>query len=318
MDPSPPWLRYAAFSRGLVGLGDRESPEDLRRASVASPRLQGLLGELRAWPGRPLASHRSAEQLFHKLALAADLGLRRGDQGADEVSAQVMGSVSAEGPFGLPMRIEADHGGSGAEVLAWALCDAPVILRAFLVMGWGGDPRIERAIDYLASLTLERGYPCAVSASLGAWRGPGRRGDPCPYATLVMLELLLEAGGRTALVLSASECLLRLWERSHEEHPYIFWMGNDFRKLKAPLIWYDLLHVLEALSKVKTLRGDPRFESMLDVLEAKRGGDGGFTPESVYRCWNAEDFGQKKRPSGYVTALAQGILARSGRLPAVR
>ena len=44
------------------------------------------------------------------------------------------------------------------------------------------------------------------------------------------------------------ECLLSLWENSREAHPYMFFMGTDFRKLKVPYIWYDLLHVADVLS----------------------------------------------------------------------
>ena len=307
-----PWVRYALALRGLGDATDSASLEALRSASVASALVQGLLDDLNAWPGAPLASHKSAEQAFHKLSFAAELGLRRGDPGADRIAALVMAAVSDEGPFALPTKIDPAHGGTGQGNLAWALCDAPVVLRALVRMGYGEDQRVVHAIGFLANLVRDNGYPCVVSSSLGAWHGPGRRDDPCPYATLVMLELLLEAPGLRAghEARRAAECLLRLWERSRKEHPYIFWMGDDFRKLKAPLIWYDLVHVLEALSKAEWLRGDGRLASMLEVLEAKRDADGTFSPESVYLRWRDYDFGRKKGPSGYLTAVCLGILAR--------
>ena len=307
-----PWVRYAFASRGLGAATDSESLESLRSASVGSVLVQGLAADLKGWPGAPLASHKSAEQAFHKLAFAAELGLRRGDPGADRITDLVMAQVSEEGPFALPTKIDPSPGGTGEGGLAWALCDAPVVLRALVRMGHGKDPRVARAIGHLVSLVRDNGYPCAVSSSLGSWRGPGRKDDPCPYATLVMLELLLESPGLRAgpEARCAAECLLRLWERSREAHPYIFWMGDDFRKLKAPLLWYDLVHVLEALSKADWLCGDGRLASMLGVLEAKRGADGAFAPESVYLRWKDYDFGRKKGPSGYLTAVCLGILAR--------
>jgi hypothetical protein len=183
-------------------------------------------------------------------------------------------------------------------------------------MGYAEDPAVRKASDHLVGLRIERGWPCAVSKSLGGFRGPGRKADPCPYATLVMLELLLELpkyrGGPE--LRSAADCLLGLWERSREEHPYIFYMGNDFRKLKAPMLWYDLLHVLDALSRVAAIRKDKRLGEMLDLLESKAGPELLFTPESVYQAWKGRDFGQKKLPSPYITALALGILARTGRI----
>jgi hypothetical protein len=317
-----PWTAYAAASRlGFppADAGRSSRLEALRTASVASPLVRGLAVELGAWPGKAISSHKSAEQLFHKLSLAAELGLRRGDPGADAAAARAMKRRSAEGPFGLQMNISPAHGGSGENLWAWALCDVPVTIRALARMGWASEPALLESADYLAGLERpEGGWPCAVSKSLGSFRGPGKKGDPCPYATLVMLELLLDLPGRSGspAVRRAADCLLGLWERSREDHPYIFYMGTDFRKLKAPLIWYDLLHVLEALSKVRGIEKDERLAEMLDLLEAKAGPDLLFTPESAYQAYKAFDFGQKKEPSLYLSALALGILARAGRAAA--
>jgi hypothetical protein len=309
------WISYTAM-RAIPGLGSEAELEAARKASVASPLVRGLVTELGAWPGKALASHKSPDQAFHRLSLAAELGLRKGDKGAGAIAAKVMAQPSPEGPFGLPMNIGAAHGGTGEETIAWALCDAPVTLRALARMGAAKAPAFDKAVEHLVGLkTIERGWPCATSPGLG-FRGPGKKSDPCPYATLAMLELLLELPGRgdSPQARSAADCLLGLWERSREEHPYIFYMGNDFRKLKAPMLWYDLLHVLDALSRVESIRGDRRLAEMLDLLEAKGGEELRFAPESVYLAWKGYDFGQKKLPSPYLGALALGILARSGRV----
>jgi len=310
------WQRYSAL-RAVPRLAASEAElEAARMASVASELVQGLVTELGAWPGKTLASHKSPDQLFHRLSLAAELGLRKTDRGAKAIAATIMAGRSPEGPFGLRMRISPAHGGSGEETSAWALCDAPVTLRALARMGFGGEPAFTKALGHLIGLkTIERGWPCATSPSLG-FRGPGKKSDPCPYATLVMLELLAELpehrGGPEAR--SAADCLLGLWERSREDHPYIFYMGNDFRKLKAPMLWYDLLHVLDALVRVEAIRSDRRLGEMLDLLETKGGENLLFTPESVYQAWKGRDFGQKKESSAYLTALAIGVLVRAGRV----
>ena len=46
-------------------------------------------------------------------------------------------------------------------------------------------------------------------------------------------------------------------------------MGTDFRKLKVPLVWYDLLHVLDVLSRFHWLKDDPRLLDMLELLKSK-------------------------------------------------
>jgi hypothetical protein len=312
-----PWIAYsAAASLAPLRRPKAAELEAARIASVGSQLVGALVKELEAWPGRPLASHKSAEQLFHRLALAAQLGLRKGDPGADAIAAAVMAHRSEEGPFGLRVNFGAAEGGAGEEVWAWALCDAPVVLRALARMGYADNADLRAALAHLVSLEQDIGWSCAVSKNLGKFRGPGKKSECCPYATLVMLELLLElddyGGGPEAR--AAAECLLGLWERSLETHPYIFYMGKDFRKLKAPLVWYDLLHVLEALSKVEAIRDDHRLAEMLDLLQSKAGPELLFTPESVYAAWKDYDFGQKKQASLYLSSLALGVLARTGRL----
>jgi len=311
-----PWVRYAAL-RSIPGLARGAAElEAARKASVASPLVQGLVAELGDWPGKALASHKSAEQLFHRLSLAAELGLRKTDRGAKAIASKVMAYPSPEGPFGLRMNIGKAHGGSGEDAWGWALCDAPVTLRALARMGWAEEPAFRKAVDHLVGLkAIERGWPCATSPSLG-FRGPGKKSDPCPYATLVMLELLaeLDLERYATEARNAADCLLGLLERSREEHPYIFYMGDDFRKLKAPMLWYDLAHVLDALSRVESIRKDRRLGEMLDLLEAKGGEELLFTPESAYLAWKGYDFGQKKECSPYLTALCLGILGRAGRV----
>jgi hypothetical protein len=108
--------------------------------------------------------------------------------------------------------------------------------------------------------------------------------------------------------------LLGLWQDSRVLHPYQFYMGTDFRKLKARLIWYDLLHVLDVLSRSAAATQDARFTDMLQVMNEKAGPAGLFTPESEWKAWNAWEFGQKKQPSAWLTFLVYRINRRVSRL----
>jgi hypothetical protein len=109
---------------------------------------------------------------------------------------------------------------------------------------------------------------------------------------------------------AGAETLLSLWADSLTRHPYIFYMGDDFRKLKAPFIWYDLLHVLEVLTQFPWLEGDARLGEMLSVLAGKAGEQGRFTAEAAYQPWAAWEFGQKKAPSRWITLLAHRLARR--------
>ncbi len=110
---------------------------------------------------------------------------------------------------------------------------------------------------------------------------------------------------------TGAETLLGLWGASRERHPYLFYMGTDFRKLKAPFVWYDLLHVLDVLTRFPWLAGDPRLDDMLDTLTAKADERGRFTAESVWAPWKHWEFGQKKQPSRWITLLSWRILGRA-------
>jgi hypothetical protein len=165
------------------------------------------------------------------------------------------------------------------------------------------------------SLKRENGWPCAVSKEQGKFRGPGRKDDPCPYVNLIMLQLLAlfpEYKDSPAAKTSV-ECLLHCWETSTDRHPYMFFMGTDFRKLKAPFIWYDILHVADVLSQFTFTLKDPRFQEMLSIINAKADKDGLFTAESVWKAWEDWDFGQKKKPSPWVTFLVYRINKRVGK-----
>ena len=211
------------------------------------------------------------------------------------------------------MNIPSHFGGSGKDEWAWALCDAPIVLYALTEMGLGEDRRVQSAIKNLNKLVRENGWPCAGSPELGKFRGPGRKDDPCPYATLVMLKVLAQVPElcESKSAKTGVETLLSLWDESRESHPYMFFMGTDFRKLKAPLFWYDILHVLDVLSHFKWAGKDKRFKEMLNVVETKADGDGQYIPESIWTVWKDWDFGQKKVPSKGLTFYVQRILKRT-------
>jgi len=308
----PPWASY----RTRVDL--LEQPESdaevraARRAMIGHPQVQALLEELGGWPGTVISSHKSAGQPFHKLTFLADLGLRVGDAGVAQIAARVTDHASPEGPFRLPMNIPTAYGGTGQDQWAWALCDAPLSLYAVIKFGLGADARVQAALRHLTDLVRENGWPCAVSPELGKFRGPGRKDDPCPFANLAMLKALSQHEGWRdgAAAAVGAETLLSLWEHSKDRHPYMFFMGTDFRKLKAPFVWYDILHVADVLSQFPALRGDPRLRSMVEVIQAKADAQGRWAPESVWKAWQGWDFGQKKLPSPWLTFLVLRIQKR--------
>jgi hypothetical protein len=305
----PPWVQYRT-RLDLLGQSER-NPEvkAARQAMLNHPQVQALLIELAEWPGPPLTRHNDASHLLHQLVFIADLGVRATDPGVGPIVDRVLDHTSADGVFQVKVNIAPRFGGTGQDQFAWMLCDAPSIVYALAKLGVT-DRRVHVAAKHLAGLIRDNGWPCAAAPEVGKFHGPGRRSDPCPYANLIVLKALAQTGegpDSEACHIGA-EVLLNLWQQRTEQRPYLFAMGTDFAKLKAPLIWYDILHVTEVLTQFASRQ---RLGKMLALVEAKADDQGRFTPESIWQAWRAWDFGQKRAPSAWLTLIAQRMLHRA-------
>jgi hypothetical protein len=308
---SSPWGQYRTR---LDLLGETERSKDVkaaRQAMLDHPQVQALVSELRDWPGPPLTRHNDARHLLHKLVFISDLGLRATDPGVEQIVDRVLDHQSAEGAFQLKVNIPTHFGGTGQDQLAWMLCDTPSIVYALVKLGVK-DRRVKAAAKYLAGLIRDNGWPCAATPELGKFHGPGRRSDPCPYANLITLKALAQFAEwhDSDVCHRGAETLLSLWQQRKEQRPYLFGMGTDFARLKAPLIWYDLLHVTEVLTQFEWLRRDKRVSEMVSIVKAKADDQGRFTPESIWQAWREWDFGQKRAPSAWLTLITQRMLQR--------
>lgn len=271
-----------------------------------------IVDELKYWDSSIISSHKSAGQLYHKLVFLSDIGITRNDLGMASVIDTISKERSPEGLIQLSMNVSTSYGGTGSDTKAWALCDAPLLLYATIKMNGKINSDDKRAIDYLVNLSFENGWHCETSKELGGFRGPGRKGDPCPYATLIMLKLLTlcDEYKNSAMVENGINSLLNLWENSKTIHPYMFYMGTDFRKLKVPFIWYDIVNVVDVLSHYDIAIKDKRFKDMLNMINDKKNNDGLYTPESVWKAWSEFDFGQKNEPSMWLTYVVYNINKR--------
>ncbi len=313
---SEPWIEYCTRTE-LLGQSEFE-PEvlDARKRMLKSPALTEIVSELKNWPGLVLNSHKSARQPFHKISFLAELGFNANDPGIKDILDKMLEHVSGEGIVKLPMNISKAYGGTGTDVWGWALCDAPANLYALAKMGLKDDSRINSGVSSLSGLIRENGWPCAVSVELGKFRGPGRKDDPCPYGTLAMLKLLslFDEHAYSSQIHTGIDSLCNLWSNSTTSHPYMFYMGTDFRKLKAPLVWFDIVGVLDVISRFDYAQQKSQVQEMLDIVVSKQDDTGRYRPESVWQDWKGWDFGQKSGPSEYLTFLVCRIFKNLNRL----
>jgi hypothetical protein len=246
----------------------------------------------------------------------ADFGLRADDPGMAAGIEAVMAHQSPEGAFQSLMNIHKRYGGTGEDTWSWVLCDAPTLLYALLAFGLGGDERVRRAVDHLVGLVDDNGWRCVAAPELGKFRGPGRKADPCPIVNVYALkalsqvpELLDSPAARTG-----AEMLLWHWEHQTERKIYLFGIGTDFRKLKYPFVWYDILHVVDVLSRFPFVHDDARFQEMVETITAQADENGRYTAGSMYRAWKGWSFADKKNPSPWLTFLVLRAQRRMGQM----
>ena len=298
------WVQYQA-RRDLLSQPEADPDVQAARAAMlADPRVQALVETLQDWPGPPLTSHKKAGHHLHLLSFLAEIGLRAADPGLSPVVERALQRQSEEGAFQIAVQIRRAYGGDDQPKLSWALCDAPLVLWALCQLGVREDGRVSRAIDHLTAHLRDNGWPCAGAYS-DSFRGPGRKDDPCPYATLLALKALAACGMADAeSAQTGVETLLWHWEIQAERKLYLFGIGTDFRKPKFPLVWYDILHVLDVLSRFPAARADPRYRAMLSELMGQADEAGRFTAASMYKDWAAWEFADKKNPSPAITLVA--------------
>ena len=309
-----PWVVYRTRLDLL-----RQDPESVEVKSayaevLAHQKIQIILDELSAWPGEALKSHKKAGHLLHKLVFIADIGLTVEQPQVNSIVESVLNLASPEGPFQILVNLPKPFGGSGQDQISWMLCDAAPTLYAISSLYGITDLRVLKAADYLANLAREAsGWPCAATSELGGFKGPGKREDPCPYANLLMVKALIPFGDRYRKQISFGvRTLLDLWDRRFTEKPFLFAMGSGFTKLKAPLIWYDILHFLEVITQAVEGRHSRSTQEMLAIIREKQDSEGRYQPESIWMDWRGWDFGQKREPSRWLTFLVLRILQRIG------
>lgn len=307
-----PWLVYATRINLLNE--SKEDLKELRQQALSESKIKSYLNDIADFHSILVSNHKNPELPIHKLLFLLEIGLDTDVLEIQKAVDKIMAHKDKNGVYQSLANIPKHFGGSGEDTFGWCLCDAPLLLYALLKTGIDYENYIKQGVEYLLSFYKTQGFPCAVSQEHGKFRGPGRKDDCCPYATLIMLKLLscIPEYKKSKICKEMAMILFSLWENSLEKHPYMFYMGTDFRKLKAPAMWYDIVSVADVLSHFDFVRSDSRFLEMVALIKDKQDENGLFTPETVYQKCKNWDFGQKKQPSPYLTYLCNQILIRVG------
>lgn len=305
LESDEPWTNYRA-KRDLLDIPESEPQVQANRAEMlVHPQVQELINKALTWGEQPIRRHNDASHPIYAFSTLADFGLTCNDPPLQPAIDALLAHTSPEGAFQSPVNVPPAFSGDGLDHWTWMLCDAPTLLYSLLAMGMGDHPRVPPALEQLLSLADENGWRCRVAAQLGKFRGPGKRGDPCPIANLYALKAIAQVP--TLLDSPAAqvgiEMLLGHWAQRGQVKYYLFGIGTDFRKIKYPYVWYDILHVAEVLSRYPRARRDARFQELLGEIAAQQDAQGRLTAGSMYQAWKGWSFADKKQPSPWLTFL---------------
>ena len=313
LEPDEPWARYRALVDLLGQPVDGAAARAAYAEMLAHPQVQTLIAQTAFWGEQPLSRHNDAGHALHALSTLADFGVQARDDSrlAADIEA-ISAHQSPEGAFRSVLNIAQRYGGSGEDAWTWMMCDAPTLLYALLAMGLGYDARVHRAVEHLSSLVDDNGWHCVGGQEVGKFRGPGRKGDPCPIANLLALKALSLVPDRvdSPATRAGAEMLLSHWQNQGGRKFYLFGIGTDYRKLKYPFVWYDILHAVEVLSRFPFVHADARFGEMVQEITTQADEQGRYTATSIYRAWQGWSFADKKHPSPWLTFLVLRIQKR--------
>jgi hypothetical protein len=315
---SEPYAVWVAL-RELTDSGEG-AVADAHAAVLSDPDFERLVEDLPRWGESDFPGHHSPQFLPNRLNLLADMGVGAGDDARIEnLLDEMLSHQASDGRFlsfgRYPSTAEPEWGSLP--------CDTNAITDVLQRFGRADDPRVARAFARMvadaAATPQGRAWQC-VSEAGSKFRGPGRRADACPQVTLEGLRAIshLDPSDRPRWVLEAARTSLEVWRRRTEERPYMFGHGFQFKSVKWPNFWYDLLWVLETVGRYpglwrgSTARAEDRLAlaEMAACLVAYNFEDDHVTPRRTYKGFERYSFGQKAKPSPFATARSLVALAR--------
>ena len=192
------------------------------------------------------------------------------------------------------------------------------MVRALLDLGYGGDERLDRAIDALARSITGEGYEWYRK---GGVQAPGfvcsaNYGLPCGWGAVRALWALnrVPAAGRPPAVeaaIKASTDFLLSYDVARADYPYKERISSSWFKFGYPLGYVtDVLLNLEALSEAGYAK-DPRLNDAVELVLAKQDEQGRWKMEYSYTSKMWADVEKKGKPSKWVTLRALRVLRAS-------
>lgn len=299
-----PWVKYNLLE--LQGKNNAKAFDAMSNHKW----VQAVIDECVQWPNPPLKRHNDAKHPIHKIEFLADIGMDKRDRWIEAICNLITQNRTEDGDLLSNVELPEMWGGKGTGELIWMHCDAPILLYA--LQRFGANSKVtDKAAERLVWNSEVNGWRC--KSSIEKMRGPGKKEDYCPYGNLIILKAL--SYGKyvdSDAVKAGIDSHILHWENREGKKVKMFGIGTTFKKLKYPNVWFDVLHVVDVLSRYPYALEYDEFWEMWGLIKEKQQPEGGFVPESIWRAWSDWSFGQKKEPSPWMTLRIAQIAGRLG------
>ena len=300
-----PWVVY----RTLTDLLEKDEEDNAVMTAKAAipqhPFICNILGGLNkeGYWGTPKDIHTwwpKKNTTFWILPMLADFGFTTEDQKIARACEYVFGTQLPHGGFGWdPPTVAFD-------------CHSAVIMESLAKLGLLEDLRLQVAYDWLIKRQrLDGGFWCKNTGQVGE---PREKELSCAMATMFVLGALAENPKlrNSEIAKNGVDFLFSCWQKRRKMRyaGHDSQIGVDWDKLKYPFTDYKILKFLDILSKYEYAKQRLQESEMVTLLLSKQDERGRFTPESIHKVWSDFDFGQKERPSRWITFLAWRIVKR--------
>lgn len=300
-----PWVVY----RMLTDILDRDEQEDVvvtaKTAIPQDPLIKKIFEGLNkdGYWGTPKDIHTwwpKKNTAFWILPMLADFGLTIEDKRILRACEYVFSTQLPFGGFGWDPPTHAHD------------CHSAIIIESLAKLGLLADSRLQKAYAWLIERQrLDSGFWCKNTGQIG---GPREKEPSCAMATMFVLGALGQNPEfrNSQIAQEGVHFLFECWENrgkiryaGHDSQ-----IGTDWNKLKYPFTDYKILKLLDVLSQFECAKQRLQGSEMANVLLSKQDEKGRFTPESIHKVWSSFDFGQKERPSRWITFLVLRITKR--------
>jgi hypothetical protein len=300
-----PWVAYRTLT-DLLDRNEEDGPVVAAKTAIPNyPPIQRIFGTLNkeGYWGRSNDIHTwwpKKNTTFWILPMLADFGFSVED-----------GRIARACEYVFSIRLPS--GGFGWDPPTRACdCHTAIIIESLAGLGLLEDSRLQRAYDWLVDRQrLDGGFWCKDTGQVG---GPREKEPSCAMATMFVLGALAQNPGlrNSEIAEKGIDFLFNCWENRREMRyaGHDSQIGTDWDKLKYPFTDYKILKFLDVLSEFEYAKRRLQGSEMVNLLLSKADEKGRFMPESIHKVWSDFDFGQKERPSRWITLLALRIVKR--------